>query len=283
MAADESDPASEPDVADHIEEALPEHLLSTQSDRLLIMEYERRYLKIDFPERECDSCGEEVDHRVEKDTYREIVNTECSNCGYSRSVEIATDGGHELPDTLGELVDIAEEKDALECDTCGEPVERRYLKDGECVGCREGPGVHAAPRTDGGQVVEKADQKENVKKRLRLACNLVVSTNPNAHLVGAMASIHSYRNFIQRNIRRAGGVDGPTFIQWMESATRDPDDFPEPWGAELIMMFDEALIGVVRKDNVPPGTAVEALDEWAEQTTEEAIAIHNLPEDFFDV
>jgi len=54
-----------------------------------------------------------------------------------------------LPDTLEELVDVAETKDRLTCETCGELVERRYLQEGECVGCREGPGVHAAPRSYG--------------------------------------------------------------------------------------------------------------------------------------
>jgi len=93
MATDESDPASEPDVPEHVEEALGEHHLSMLSDRMLIMEYERRHLSIDFPERECESCGEEVDHRVEEDTYREVVITECSECGRKRRVEYATDGG----------------------------------------------------------------------------------------------------------------------------------------------------------------------------------------------
>ena len=54
-----------------------------------------------------------------------------------------------LPDTLHEFVDVAEEKERLRCDTCGELVERRWLQGGECVGCRNGPGVHAPPR--GGQ------------------------------------------------------------------------------------------------------------------------------------
>lgn len=48
-----------------------------------------------------------------------------------------------LPDTLEEFVDVAEKKEQLACDTCGELVERRYLQDGECVGCRNGPGTHA--------------------------------------------------------------------------------------------------------------------------------------------
>ncbi|OYR76131.1 hypothetical protein DJ71_18565 [Halorubrum sp. E3] len=283
MAADESEPGSEPDVADHVEEALPEYLLSSHSDLLLVMEYERRYLRVNFPERECDSCGEEVDHRVEKDTYREIVNTECSNCGHTRTVEYATDGGHELPETLDELVDVAERKETLTCETCGEDVERRWLEDGECVGCREGPGVHAAPRTDGGSPVAEHDPKQDVKQRLELACNLVVSTNADAHLEGVMALILSYRDFIKRNVRRAGGLDGPRFIQWMESATRDPDDFPAPWGAELIMLFDDVLIDVVREGNTQPGVVVRALDEWAEETAEDVTEIHDLPEDFFDV
>lgn len=48
-----------------------------------------------------------------------------------------------LPDTLEEFVEAADRKDKLVCDTCGEPVERQYIQDGECVGCRKGPGIHA--------------------------------------------------------------------------------------------------------------------------------------------
>ena len=55
-----------------------------------------------------------------------------------------------LPETLDEFVEAAQQKETLQCETCGDDVKRRYLKDGECVGCRNGPGGHAAPRTDGG-------------------------------------------------------------------------------------------------------------------------------------
>lgn len=125
--------------------------------------------------------------------------------------------------------------------------------------------------------------KKDVKWRLEFACNLVVSSTPDAHIEGMMASILGYRDFIQQNLRSAGAVDGPTFVTWMESATRNTMDYPEPWGAELIRLFDQVMIDVVRDENMQPGTVAEALDEWAEETAEEVREIHNLPEGYFDV
>ena len=48
-----------------------------------------------------------------------------------------------LPDTFKEFVEVADDKDELTCDTCGEPVDRQWIREGECVGCRNGPGTHA--------------------------------------------------------------------------------------------------------------------------------------------
>jgi hypothetical protein len=115
--------------------------------------------------------------------------------------------------------------------------------------------------------------KHDVKEQLELACTLTVKTTPDAHLAGMMACIVSYRDFIKENIENAGGVDGPTFVSWMESATRDPEEFPEPWGAELIRQFDEVLINTTAT-GLQPAAVVEALDEWCEETRAEVEAVH---------
>lgn len=128
-----------------------------------------------------------------------------------------------------------------------------------------------------------ATEKVDVMQRFEMAMNMHTGMNPDMHLEGLMATIRSYRDFITENIAGAGGVDGPTFVAWMESATRDPDGFPEPWVANVIETFDAILIDVVRDDNVPPAVAVDALDEWVEQSTEDIKRIHDLPEGFFDV
>jgi hypothetical protein len=119
----------------------------------------------------------------------------------------------------------------------------------------------------------RAVSKHDVKEQLELACTLTVNTTPEAHLAGMMACIVSYRDFIQENIQKAGGVDGPTFVSWMESATRDPEEFPEPWGAGLIRQFDEVLISTTAA-GLQPAVVVEALDEWCEETREEVEAVH---------
>ena len=51
----------------------------------------------------------------------------------------------ELPDTIDELVETAERRDELPCRECGDTVERRYLDNRVCVGCRN------KLVTDGGQ------------------------------------------------------------------------------------------------------------------------------------
>jgi len=128
-----------------------------------------------------------------------------------------------------------------------------------------------------------ATGKFDVIKRFEMTCNIFTGLNKQVHLEGMMAILHSYRDFITRNLRTAGPIDGPTFVRWMESAERNPDDFPEPWAAELIEMFDQILIDVVEDENVSPAVAVDALDEWVEQSTAEVKAVHDLPEGFFDV
>jgi len=125
-------------------------------------------------------------------------------------------------------------------------------------------------------------QKHDVGERLEMSCNLVVNTTPDAHLTGMIATIRSYRDFIKKNVQQAGGVEAPTFVSWMESAERNPEDFPEPWGAKLIKMFDGVLIDAVRDDNIPVAVVVEALDEWTEEASRDIERIHEFEEGYFD-
>lgn len=125
--------------------------------------------------------------------------------------------------------------------------------------------------------------KQDLKDRFEMSCNLLVGVIEDAHLEGMMAVIRSYRDFLKENVERAGPLPPQTFVSWMESAERDPDGFPEPWGAHLVELFDAIVIGAVRDDNVQPATVVAALDEWTEETTADVTQIHDLPEGFFDV
>lgn len=126
-------------------------------------------------------------------------------------------------------------------------------------------------------------QRNDIKKQFELACNIFVNTHPDAHLEGMMAVIHSYRDFMKKNVEQAGPLDGSTFVSWMESAERRPEDFPEPWGAALIEYFDSLVIEAVRKENAQPATVVQALDEWANESTAEIERHRDIPEGFFDV
>lgn len=66
--------------------------------------------------------------------------------------DVATDGGRELPETLAGFVDRARDRDELRCRNCGDRVNRRYLDNGECVGCQHrlvtDGGVDATAWTD---------------------------------------------------------------------------------------------------------------------------------------
>ncbi|SEH60679.1 hypothetical protein SAMN05192561_11227 [Halopenitus malekzadehii] len=118
-----------------------------------------------WPDESVDICIEcriddgMIDHNCEESAADRVLLEPGSSCDYCEFEAPVTDGGSrlgsedhvELPETLEEFVDVAEQKDSLRCDTCGEIVDRRWLQNGECVGCREGPGVHIAPRADGGE------------------------------------------------------------------------------------------------------------------------------------
>lgn len=48
--------------------------------------------------------------------------------------ELVTDGG--LPESLEDFTDEADDRDELPCRDCGDLVERDFLEDRRCVGCR---------------------------------------------------------------------------------------------------------------------------------------------------
>ena len=92
-----------------------------------------------------------------------------------------------------------------------------------------------------------------------------------------------YREWMVDNLSSAGQIDPMTFVRWMESAERREEDYPAPRGAQLIEAFDELLIEAVRENNLQPAEAVDALDEWVDESMKEFRAVHDIPEGFFDV
>lgn len=118
-AADEDE--RDLDVPGQVLEALPDHVVETYSEKMLVLEYEEKYLDVRFPVLECRSCGAAVDHRVEIDSYRETASTECSECGAVD--EAVVDGdvldlrGADRDDRVDELavgLSIDVDEDALE-------------------------------------------------------------------------------------------------------------------------------------------------------------------------
>lgn len=169
------------------------------------------------------------------------------------------------------------------------PAGAERVKSAECPACEIGwtdeDGYLKTPQvsTDGGTSRSVAGQKADVREQFEISLNVFVGTVPDAHLEGILGTMTSYRNFIQKNLDRAGPIPPQKFVSWMRSADRDPDDFPEPWGASLVELFDGLLISAVEEDNIPPAVVVDALDQWVEESKTEVREIHNLPEDAFDV
>jgi hypothetical protein len=118
-----------------------------------------------------------------------------------------------------------------------------------------------------------------VKREFEGTMNVFVATTPDAHLEGLLGALNAYHAFINRNLQHAGPVAPDTFVRWMESADRNPSDYPEPWACELVEQFDDLLISLVRDENQQPADVVEALGEWVEQSKAEVREMHDLPED----
>jgi len=112
--------------------------------------------------------------------------------------------------------------------------------------------------------------------------NLFVATHPDAHLEGMLGTLNAYHDWMKRNLRTAGPVAPDTFVRWMQSAERQPSQYPEAWGAELVQQFDQLLIDLVSGENQQPGEVVDALGEWVEFSKAEVREMHDLPEGSFD-
>jgi len=130
---------------------------------------------------------------------------------------------------------------------------------------------------------EPTSEQFDLKVQFEMTMNTFVNTHPDSHLEGIMATILSYRDFIKQNVEKASPLKGTRFVSWMKSADRDPESYPEPWGAELVQLFDEIVIEAAQDHNMQPTTIVSQLDEWAEQTKTDVKRVHGLREGFFDV
>lgn len=69
------------DLPEHVVEAMPAHVVEAFAPRIVLYEYEEKHLHVEFPERECPDCGEEVRLRIERDTNQDTRSVECPECG----------------------------------------------------------------------------------------------------------------------------------------------------------------------------------------------------------
>lgn len=83
----------QPEVAEYVREALPEYILEAESPKMQLLHYEEKYLNVEFPTRECPECGEETEHRVETDSYRDTERSECFECGHQEKTGFEEDDG----------------------------------------------------------------------------------------------------------------------------------------------------------------------------------------------
>jgi hypothetical protein len=131
--------------------------------------------------------------------------------------------------------------------------------------------------------IETARSRRRLKLRFEAACD-VLATTKDMKVEEVMGCVPPYRDWIQDNLAQAGGqIDPRTFVGWMESAERDPANYPAPRGAQLIEAFDEALIRGVEDDGLQPATVVAVLDEWVQESKREMVEKYDLPADFFEV
>ena len=125
------------------------------------------------------------------------------------------------------------------------------------------------------------DQELQLKRQLEMACDVIASTHEDVDLFLMVATLSSYRGWIVENVHGSGPVTPQTFVGWMESATREASDYPEPWAGKAIELFDQILIDAVREDNMQPATVADVLDEWVEESKAEIRELHDLPEGVF--
>lgn len=85
---------------------------------------------------ECRNCGENPEkvYRCQKCGVPEPLDGDQDDDESSDATLMADGSG--LPEEFDEFVERAREKDTLTCRGCGDEVRRRYIYNGECVGCR---------------------------------------------------------------------------------------------------------------------------------------------------
>jgi len=70
-----------------VREAIPN--VHAKTPQMAVLEYEERYLEIEFTVRECPECAADREHKRERDHYEETVTLECGTCGDRRREEVS--------------------------------------------------------------------------------------------------------------------------------------------------------------------------------------------------
>jgi hypothetical protein len=130
---------------------------------------------------------------------------------------------------------------------------------------------------------ELTDEQQTVVRMFDLSLTMFANTTPDAHLEGIVATMMSYRDFIEEYLETSESVSGEALADWIRDADRDKGSFPEPWGAELVTLFDRVLIKAVEEERVDPEVASQAFSYWVDESVAEITEKHDLPEGFFDV
>ncbi len=149
-------------------------------------------------------------------------------------------------------------------------------------GADRGRGVVADGGTEAEASLDSARARRKLKLRFEAACDVMVTTE---QMVAeeVFACIEAYLDWMQTNLAQDGGQTDPQrFVAWMETADRNPANYPAPRAAHLVEHLDEALIHGVEDDGLQPAVVVEVLDEWVEDSKQEFIERHNVSGDFFE-
>lgn len=118
--------------------------------------------------------------------------------------------------------------------------------------------------------------------KFEMATNIFVKTTPRAHTEGILATSAQYRDHYRDVLRQSAPTDPAEFVASIEAAERDPDQFPEPWGATFVELLDGLVTSAIVEENLQPATVIDALDEWVERSHEDAKERHDLPDGFFE-
>lgn len=86
---------------------------------------------------------------------------------------------------------------------------------------------------------------------------------------------------MMKNVQ-GSGVDPQTFVQWMRSAERNPADYPDPKAARLVEILDHQLIEAVEERQMQPMEAINALDDWVTESSEDFEETHDLEGGWLD-